>query len=138
MTEQRPVPPPGVYPPLPPAGGYQPPSSGLGYPPPQGQPVDALPTEAYTSWIRRVGAAIIDQLLFAILYGILVVIEVIVGKVGGSERIAGIIAVVGGLLLLAFLIWNQGYRQGRTGSSIGKSVLKFKVVSERTGEPIGF
>jgi uncharacterized RDD family membrane protein YckC len=39
---------------------------------------------------------------------------------------------------LAYLVWNYGYRQGRTGSSIGKSVLKFKVVSENTGEPIGF
>jgi uncharacterized RDD family membrane protein YckC len=39
---------------------------------------------------------------------------------------------------LAYLVWNYGYRQGTTGSSIGKSVLKFKVVSENTGEPIGF
>ena len=33
---------------------------------------------------------------------------------------------------------DYGYRQGRTGSSVGKSVLKFKVVSENTGQPIGF
>nr|CRL75838.1 hypothetical protein CPGR_01575 [Mycolicibacter nonchromogenicus] len=39
---------------------------------------------------------------------------------------------------LAYGIWNFGYRQGTTGSSIGKSVLKFKVVSETTGQPIGF
>ena len=30
-----------------------------------------------------------------------------------------------------------GYRQGTTGSSIGKSVMKFKVISEKTGQPIG-
>ncbi|MFZ0716698.1 RDD family protein, partial [Mycobacterium sp.] len=35
-------------------------------------------------------------------------------------------------------VWNYGYRQGTTGSSIGKSLLKFKVVSENTGKPIGF
>ncbi len=34
---------------------------------------------------------------------------------------------VGGL---AYLVWNYGYRQGTIGSSIGKSVLKFKVVSD--------
>jgi uncharacterized RDD family membrane protein YckC len=34
-------------------------------------------------------------------------------------------------------VWNL-YRQGKTGSTIGKSVLKFKVVSESTGQPIGF
>ncbi|HEY1840341.1 MAG TPA: RDD family protein, partial [Mycobacterium sp.] len=35
-------------------------------------------------------------------------------------------------------IGNYGYRQGRTGSSIGKSVLGFQVISEKTGQPIGF
>jgi uncharacterized RDD family membrane protein YckC len=43
-----------------------------------------------------------------------------------------------GLLELAYFIWNYGYRQGTTGSSIGKSVLKFKVVGEVTAQPIGF
>jgi len=42
------------------------------------------------------------------------------------------------LLGVAYLIWDYGYRQGTTGSSIGKSVLKFKVVSEVTGRPLGF
>jgi uncharacterized RDD family membrane protein YckC len=39
---------------------------------------------------------------------------------------------------LVYLVWNYGYRQGVSGSSIGKSVLNFKVVSENTGAPIGF
>jgi RDD family len=51
-------------------------------------------------------------------------------QLGGSH-------VVAGLLAFAFGVWNL-YRQGKTGSTIGKSTLKFKVVSERTGEPIGF
>jgi uncharacterized RDD family membrane protein YckC len=42
------------------------------------------------------------------------------------------------LVGLAYLVWNYGYRQGTTGSSIGKSVTGFKVVSENTGRPIGF
>ncbi|BBZ48278.1 hypothetical protein MPRM_55590 [Mycobacterium parmense] len=42
------------------------------------------------------------------------------------------------VLGLFYLIWNYGYRQGTTGSSLGKSVMKFKVVSEITGQPIGF
>jgi uncharacterized RDD family membrane protein YckC len=42
------------------------------------------------------------------------------------------------LVGLAYLVWNYGYRQGTTGSSIGKTVLKFKVVSETTGQPLGF
>ena len=47
-------------------------------------------------------------------------------------------AVIFGLAAVAFAVWNLGYRQGTTGSSIGKSALKFKVVGEQTGQPIGF
>ena len=42
------------------------------------------------------------------------------------------------LVGLAYLLWNYGYRQGTTGSSLGKSVMKVKVVSEITGQPLGF
>jgi uncharacterized RDD family membrane protein YckC len=42
------------------------------------------------------------------------------------------------ILSIVYIIWNYGYRQGTTGSSIGKSIMKFKVVSEKTGQPIGF
>jgi uncharacterized RDD family membrane protein YckC len=43
-----------------------------------------------------------------------------------------------GIAAFVFAIWNYGYRQGTTGSSVGKSVMKFKVVSEKTWQPIGF
>ncbi len=46
--------------------------------------------------------------------------------------------IIATLVGLAYLVWNYGYRQGTTGSSIGKSIMKFKVVSEKTGAPIGF
>jgi protease PrsW len=119
-------------------------------PPPPGQPMDALPTEAYTSWIRRVGAYIIDTIPVAILLG---AGPVIAGVIGGEScttdpntgtvscspsGMGAILAVIFYLVALAYWIWNWGYRQGTSGSSIGKSVLKFKVVSERTGQPIGF
>ena len=39
--------------------------------------------------------------------------------------------------MLAYAIRNWGHRQGTTGSTIGKSALKFKVISESTGQPIG-
>ena len=42
------------------------------------------------------------------------------------------------LIGLAYLLWNYGYRQGTTGSSLGKSVMKIKVLSEITGQPLGF
>src|SRR5271170_2962744 len=132
MTEQPPGPPPGGYPPPPPPGGYQPPSLGAGWPPPPGQPIDDVPTEAYASWIRRVGAYLIDYILLLIVAVILGLGGgLITAAAGGSSRLESIVQSILDLVILAFLIWNEGYRQGTTGSSIGKSVLKFKVVSER-------
>jgi uncharacterized RDD family membrane protein YckC len=42
------------------------------------------------------------------------------------------------LAALVYVVWNYGYKQGTTGSSIGKGIMKFKVVSEKTWQPIGF
>ncbi len=56
----------------------------------------------------------------------------------GASTIGQLSVGLAGVLALAYGIWNWGYRQGTTGSSIGKSIMKFKVVSEKTGQPIGF
>ena len=102
-------------------------------------PVDALPTQAYASWLRRVGAYLIDYTLFSILAVILGVIGgLIVAVAGGSSRLEGIVDLLLTLAIPVYAIWNWGYRQGATGASIGKSVLKFKVIGETTGQPIGF
>ena len=166
-----PPPPPGGYPPPPPPQsggypGYPPPQSG-GYPPPGGGyapqaatgyppagPATVLPKEAYTPWITRVLAWLIDYLPYAVIVGIG---SLILGTVretacvtDTSEYDLGEFCATGAstigllsfwfslLLGLAYLVWNYGYRQGTTGSSIGKSVMKFKVVSEKTWQPIGF
>lgn len=142
MTEQPPLPPSGDYPLLPTAGGYQPTPPGAGWPPPG--PVDDLPKAAYASWIRRVGAYLIDYLLLLIAGAVagliagLIEMSCTTGSCGGLSVLTRIISAVLSLAPLAFLTWNEGYRQGITGSSLGKSALKFKVVSERTGQPIGF
>jgi uncharacterized RDD family membrane protein YckC len=97
-------------------------------------------------------ACIIDNIPVAVLVGIGFVIQMLTMEktcVGGGpyagqvcvEQPSGIGNIVYYLALLAafaFAIWNNGYKQGTTGSSIGKSRMKFKVVSEKTGQPIGF
>ncbi|MDR3657924.1 MAG: RDD family protein [Mycobacterium sp.] len=160
MTEQLPTPSPGGYPPPPPSRGYQPPSPGAGNPPGEARRrwTEAHGVIAYTSWIRRVGANIIDRIPFVILLYACPVIALAIGDTIGDKSctfdpstgatscstsgmgpiIGAIIALIFGLVALAYWIWNWAYRQGTTGSSIGKSVLKFKVVSERSGQPIGF
>ncbi|WP_233211596.1 RDD family protein, partial [Mycobacterium sp. shizuoka-1] len=121
-------------------------------PPPPGAGV--LPTAAYTPWIKRVGAYIIDVIPIVILSGVGQGLAVATGEnnctsnsldnnysvycTSQPSTLGLILSFVFGLAGFAFAIWNLGYRQGTTGSSIGKSVLKFKVISEKTGQPIGF
>ncbi|WP_052659714.1 RDD family protein, partial [Mycobacterium tuberculosis] len=131
-----------------------PPSAGGYAPPPPGPAIRTMPTESYTPWITRVLAAFIDWAPYVVLVGIGWVIMLVtqtsscvtsiseydVGQFCVSQpsmigQLVQWLLSVGGL---AYLVWNYGYRQGTTGSSIGKSVLKFKVVSETTGQPIGF
>jgi len=166
MTDQPP-PPPGNYPPPPPppGGGYPPPPPpGGGYlpPPPQaggfaplaGAPGPALPKEAYTPWLTRVWAYLIDYIPYAIIlgigYGIEAATQESVCVTDTSEYNLGDFCATGNSTLgvaafiislvvgIAYLVWNLGYRQGTTGSSIGKSIMKFKIVSEKTWQPIGF
>ena len=141
MTEQPPHP--GNYPPPQPQAG--------GYPPP---PAAALPADAYTPWLTRVLAFLIDFVPYAIVVGIGYGIEAATQETAcitdTSEYNLGQFCATGNSTLgvaafslsvlvgLAYMVWNYGYKQGTTGSSIGKSIMKFKVVSEATGQPIGF
>jgi RDD family len=151
MTDEPSSPPPppplgGDYPPPPPAaGGYA--------PPPPGPVIRGLPPQAYTPWSTRVGAYLVDSLPLAIILGVgwlvlqnsyesACLIETTptnaVEVCDSSYSTLGLTVFgLAGLAGLVYLVWNYGYRQGTTGSSIGKGALKFKVVSERTGKPLG-
>ena len=147
-------PPPGGYPPPRPGGFPPPPAAGYGSPPVQAPAFGQLPPGAYTPWLTRVLAWIIDFIPYLIILGIGLGIEAVTQEtvcvVDDSEfnlgeycatgnSTLGVAAVsIAALLGLAYMVWNYGYRQGTTGSSIGKSIMKFKVVSEKTGQPIGF
>jgi uncharacterized RDD family membrane protein YckC len=149
----------GGYPPPPQQGGYPPQQQGGyppqqqgGYPPPAG-PSPALPQEAYTPWFTRVLAWLIDNVPVFIVLGIAYGIafgtadnQCTTDTYGGYGAyctssfgaIGAIMLGLGYIAVLAYWVWNWGYRQGTTGSSIGKGVMKFKVVSEKTWQPIGF
>jgi uncharacterized RDD family membrane protein YckC len=154
------APPPGgsspLPPPLPGGGAYPPPppSAGGYAPAPPGPAVHAQPTNSYTPWISRVLAFLIDYVPVVVVYGIAAVIDMVttenkcVTDISGygsveyctpSQSIIGMLATgVAYLAITAYWIWNWGYRQGTTGSSVGKTFLKFKVISEKTGQPLGF
>ncbi|MEB3980429.1 RDD family protein [Mycobacterium sp. 663a-19] len=158
---QPPPPPPGGFqpppPPPPPGGGSYPPPpppSGGYAPPPPGPAIRALPTEAYTPWPTRVLAFLIDNVPIAVVYGIAWVIAVLTRQSSCVSNISQydvsqycytqqsmfglLVQGLAWLAILAYGVWNYGYRQGTTGSSLGKSVMKVKVVSEVTGQPLGF
>jgi uncharacterized RDD family membrane protein YckC len=150
-------PPPGNYPPPPPRnyppppGNYPPPPPwGAGYPPPAYGAVPGavgnLPQQAYASWAIRVVAFVIDFLPVWVVCGIAVVImsgplvntTCVPGECTGPSPMGPLIDLVVWLLAFAYQLWNRGYRQGTKGQSIGKSVMKIKLVSAATGRPIGF
>lgn len=151
-----PPPPPqgGGYPPPPPGGQYQQPQAAGGYPPPPAAAGPALPTEAYTPWLTRVLAYLIDYVPYAIIvsigYALLLgtretacitdTSEYDLGEfcATGASTLGQVSVALAGIVAFAYVIWNLGYRQGTTGSSIGKSIMKFKIVGEKTGQPIGF
>jgi uncharacterized RDD family membrane protein YckC len=158
MTNQPPPGEPHVPPPPPPPGGGSypppPPPSGGYAPPPPGPAIRALPTESYTPWITRVLGFVIDNIPVAIVVGIGYLIQMLTMEqscvtgaaqydvnqycVSQPSGTGTMVFWVAWLAALAYVVWNNGYRQGTTGSSIGKSAMKFKVVSEVTGQPIGF
>jgi uncharacterized RDD family membrane protein YckC len=127
--------------------------------PPPGAVSQSPPKEAYTPWITRVLAALIDGVPIYLLSAIGAVILVTMQKVetvcitdesefdlgefcatgnNGPSTTAWILFALCMIVSLAYAIWNYGHRQGTTGSSVGKSMMKFKVISEKTGQPIGF
>lgn len=113
-----------------------------------------MPTDAYTPWLTRVLAWLIDYVPYLIIVGIGLAIAAATqervcvtqtdaygwvrscGK--GNSTLGDASLYISILIGLAYIVWNYGYRQGTTGSSIGKTIMKFKVVSEETGQPIGF
>lgn len=148
-TGKHEAPPPGggSYPPPPPPGGGS-------VPPPPGPAIRVLPKQDYTPWLSRVLAAVIDWLPYVVLHGIGLGIMLAtqqtscvtditpytVNQICATQNsVFGWLAhLVAWAVALFYLIWNYGYRQGVTGSSLGKSIMKFQVLSEITGQPIGF
>ncbi|OBK29578.1 hypothetical protein A5634_18095 [Mycobacterium asiaticum] len=113
-----------------------------------------MPSDSYTPWLTRVLAFLIDYAPIIVIWGVAQVIDLMTQEqvcvqsaneyvlsdvcYTQSSIIGTIVQGLAALAILAYVVWNYGYRQGTTGSSIGKSILKFKVVSEATGAPLGF
>jgi uncharacterized RDD family membrane protein YckC len=122
-------------------GGQNPYQPGFGYGGPGGPEL--------ADWGSRVGASLLDGLISGIPasigYGIIIA-SVIANSDGdsyttssaeGPSALSVILLVVGILASIGLWVWNRVIRQGRTGQSIGKSVLKIKLVDATYFQPIG-
>ncbi|TWF76546.1 putative RDD family membrane protein YckC [Pseudonocardia hierapolitana] len=88
----------------------------------------------FATYGQRVGGFLVD---IGIPAGLLAVV-LIAALATRDVVVIGIVYPGAALVGLAFLVWNSGYRQGRSGQSLGKSVLGTRLVSAGSGEPVGF
>lgn len=142
--EQQPLQPPQQPPPPgygapPPAPGYgtPPPPAGYGPPPPgygaapYGTPPAPYGGASLAGWGSRVGAALIDGLLFAVPYFVGFLLGAAIG--GGLGGLLVFLGFVGGF---GVAIWNL-VQQGNTGQTIGKKQLGLRLVREADGQVVG-
>jgi len=54
---------------------------------------------------------------------------------GGNRGLLMMLAVI--VMLIAVQVWNSAFRQGSTGQSWGKQVVKTRLIDEWTGQPLG-
>jgi uncharacterized RDD family membrane protein YckC len=82
---------------------------------------------------QRVGGYLIDVGIPAGLLAIVLIAALATRDI----VVIGVVYPVAALVGLAFLLWNSGYRQGRSGQSLGKWALGTRLVSVHSGEPVG-
>lgn len=136
----------------PPPNPYE--QGGYGAPPPTGPYAQQrLPVAAYAHWGKRVVATLVDGGIGMVLaipyyvgYGQAFSKAINDSNLSGSSTTAPTIQLgagslllmaIGLLLSLAFFVWNTCFKQGRTGYSIGKGLMGIRLISEKTGQPIG-
>lgn len=114
-----------------------------------GQYYQQRPAEPYAHWGRRVGAWFLDLVILLPFYipaiiGVVMVSNHAVtdpithqttsGPGAGPGYAIALISYFGAIL---FGTWNQVFRQGRRGASLGKQWMQIVLVSETDGRPIG-
>ncbi len=110
-----------------------------------------LPRRAYTPWWARVAAWAVDAVPLLLGWAIWETVAVTGAAMdcvtydnGGvscrsvTTPAIDLLTVSMLVFTLGYLVWNHGYRQGVTGASLGKSVLRFRVLDEKTWQPVGF
>lgn len=90
----------------------------------------------YASWIQRVASFLVDGILPVIPLVVVVMTAAAIGGEDGSAA-SGLIVLLAYVAYFGFVIWNSCFRQGRTGQSIGKSLIGTYLIKERDGQYTG-
>jgi uncharacterized RDD family membrane protein YckC len=105
----------------------------------------------YAGWFTRVGASLIDGLitgatLIPLFLGLVVLAQdtttttnpdgTTTSSYTGNAALPLILMIISGLLYIGVFVWNVCIRQGRTGATVGKSVLAIRLVNSDL-QPIG-
>lgn len=94
----------------------------------------------FATWAQRVGAALLDGLPAGLLAGLgfgLARASSGAHSSGGSSGGGLVVMMLCYAGLIAYVIWNVGFRQGRSGQTWGKTVVGISVVAAQTGRPLG-
>ncbi|GAB2930265.1 hypothetical protein GCM10027047_28490 [Rhodococcus aerolatus] len=91
-------------------------------------------TGGYVEWPKRALAGLVDYVAPTIAF--YVVYALFTFAVGGGIGVS--LALLSNLAFLGYFVYNFGYLQGTTGSSVGKKMVGMKIVGEQTGAPLGF
>jgi len=117
--------------------------SGLWQQPPEplpqqvyGQSFDVVVPSRYAPWHTRALSGLIDHGVPTVIF---FVFYVPFGNgtygMGGNRGLLVMLAVI--VVLIAVQVWNSAFRQGSTGQSWGKQVVKTRLLDEWTGLPLG-
>lgn len=97
------------------------------------QPYGAPSPENYASWGLRAVAYLID---IAPIVGGYLIFVIIAGVLNGGAA-AALLSLLVFAAIIGYTIWNIIIKQGATGQTIGKGVMKIRLIDEQTGQPLG-
>jgi uncharacterized RDD family membrane protein YckC len=82
---------------------------------------------------QRVAGHLIDIGIPAALFAV----AIIAGLMTRNWAIVFLVHGLATIATVAFVVWNCGWYQGRSGQSLGKRVLGIQLIAVDTGQPVG-
>ena len=92
----------------------------------------------YASWGRRVGAYLLDALVIAVPFIVIIVIALLAGDPEEDDGTWGIIGIAYLLTIVAPFIYFTVMHGRESGQTLGKRWVRIRVADDSTGRSIGY